>query len=46
MGGDQRCNLGSPAPLWVWLTLALMTGGTIMYLTGYIVIEDILAYFK
>jgi hypothetical protein len=34
------------APLWVWLTLALMTGGTIMYLAGYIVIEDILAYFK
>jgi hypothetical protein len=34
------------SPLWVWLTLGLITVGAIMYLTGYIVIEDLLAYFK
>jgi hypothetical protein len=34
------------APLWVRLALALITGGSIMYLTGYFMIEDILAYFK
>ena len=31
-------------PLWVWLTLGLMTAGGIMYLTGYMLIADILAY--
>jgi hypothetical protein len=34
------------APLWVGLTFALMIVGTVIYLAGYFVIEDILAYFK
>ena len=33
-------------PLWVWLTFGLMTIGTVVYLTGYFMIEDILAFFK
>jgi hypothetical protein len=33
-------------PIWVGLTFALMIVGTILYLTGYFMIEDILAYFK
>jgi hypothetical protein len=32
------------SPLWVWLALGLITAGTIMYLAGYIAIEDLLAY--
>jgi hypothetical protein len=34
------------SPLWVWLALGLMTAGTVMYLAGYFVIEDLLAFFK
>jgi membrane protein DedA with SNARE-associated domain len=44
-GGTNDATSGIGAVVGV-LTLALMTGGTIMYLAGYIVIEDILAYFK
>jgi hypothetical protein len=33
-------------PLWVWLTFGLMAVGTVAYLTGYFVIEDLLAFFK
>jgi len=32
------------APLWVGLTFALMIVGTIMYLTGYFMIEDLLTF--
>jgi hypothetical protein len=34
------------APLWVGLTFALMIVGTVMYVTGYFMIEDLLAFFK
>ena len=34
------------APLWVGLTFALMLVGTVVYLAGYFVVEDILAWFK
>jgi hypothetical protein len=34
------------SPLWVWLTPGLMMVGTLMYLTGYIMIEDFLAYLE
>jgi hypothetical protein len=34
------------APLWVGLTFALMIVGTVMYLTGYFMIEDLLALLK
>jgi hypothetical protein len=30
----------------LWLTFGLMTIGTVVYLTGYFMIEDILAFFK
>ena len=33
-------------PIWVGLTFALMIVGIILYLTGYFMIEDILAFFK
>jgi hypothetical protein len=33
-------------PLWVGLTLGLMIIGAGVYLTGYFVIEDFLAFFK
>ncbi len=34
------------APIWVGLTFALMIVGTVMYLMGYFMIEDILAFLK
>jgi succinate dehydrogenase hydrophobic anchor subunit len=43
---DQRYNPRESAPLWVGLTFALMIVGTIMYVTGYFMIEDLLAYVK
>jgi hypothetical protein len=30
-------------PLWVWLTLGLMTVGTLVYVTGYMILEGLLA---
>jgi hypothetical protein len=33
-------------PLWVGLTFTLMIVGTVLYLTGYFMIEDLLAYFR
>ena len=34
------------SPLWVWLTLGLMTLGLATYVFSYLMIEDILAFFK
>lgn len=34
------------APLWVGLTFALMIVGTVVYLAGYFMVEDIFAWFK
>jgi hypothetical protein len=34
------------AVMGVWLTLGLMTAGTVTYVTGCFVIEDLLAFFK
>ena len=45
MGGPTMQPRES-APLWVGLTFALMIVGTVMYLTGYFMIEDILALLK
>jgi hypothetical protein len=30
----------------VWLTLGLIAAGAVAYMTGYFVIEDLLAFFK
>jgi len=34
------------APLWVWLFFGLMGIGAIAYMTGYWMIEEMIAYFK
>jgi flagellar biogenesis protein FliO len=34
------------APLWVGLTFALLIVGSIIYVTGYFMIEDLLTFFK
>jgi hypothetical protein len=34
------------APLWVGLTFLLMIVGAVMYVTGYFIVEDLLAFFK
>ncbi len=33
-------------PLWVWLTFALLTAGTLAYVSGYLMLEGILDYIK
>ena len=33
-------------PLTVWIAFALMAIGTVVYLTGFVIIEDILALFS
>jgi hypothetical protein len=39
-------NDATSTPLWVRLTVALIIIGMVMYLTGYFMIEDLLALFK
>ena len=34
------------SPLWVWLALVLIGLGSIAYLTGYLMIEEMIAFFK
>jgi hypothetical protein len=34
------------APLWVGLTFALMLVGAVMYVGGYFMVEDLLAFLK
>jgi hypothetical protein len=33
-------------PLTVWIAFALMAIGTVVYLTGYLIIEDVQAFFN
>ena len=51
--GLDAIGLGEPtmrpresAPLWVGLTFALMIIGTVVYVTGYFMVEDLLTFFK
>jgi hypothetical protein len=44
--GGPTMQSRESAPLWVGLTFALLIVGSIMYLTGYFMIEDILAFFR
>jgi hypothetical protein len=44
--GELTMQPRESAPLWVGLTFVLMVVGTVMYLTGYFVVEDLLAFFK
>jgi hypothetical protein len=34
------------SPLWVWLTIGLMTVGSAVYVTSYFMIEDFVTFFK
>jgi hypothetical protein len=44
--GEPTMQPRESVPLWVGLTFALMIVGTVMYLTGYFMIEDLLAFLK
>jgi hypothetical protein len=44
--GRSAMQTRETTPLWVWLTFGLLTMGTVLYLTGYFMIEDIRAFFK
>jgi len=34
------------APLWVWLAFGLMAIGAVLYLSGYLMVEEIIAHFR
>ena len=40
----KQSGLREPMPFWVWLALALMILATLAYVTGYLMIEDILKF--
>jgi hypothetical protein len=44
--GEPAMQPRETTPLWVGLTFTLMIVGTVLYLTGYFMIEDLLAFFK
>ena len=44
--GEPTMQPRESAPLWVGLTFVLMIVGAVMYVTGYFMVEDLLAFFK
>ena len=44
--GEPTMQPRESAPLWVGLTFVLMIVGTVMYVTGYFMVEDLLTFFK
>ncbi len=44
--GEPTMQPRESAPLWVGLTFVLMIVATVMYVTGYFMVEDLLAFFK
>ena len=44
--GEPMMQPRESAPLWVGLTFLLMIVGTVMYATGYFIVEDLLTFFK
>jgi hypothetical protein len=47
LGGAMKLRQPREAmPLMVWIAFALMAIGTVVYLTGFLIIEDILAFFS
>ena len=44
--GEPTMQPRESAPLWVGLTFVLMIVGTVMYVAGYFVVEDLLAFLK
>ena len=42
----KQSGLREPMRLWVWLALGLMILGAAAYLTGYLMVEDILKLFS
>ena len=39
-------GLREPMPLWVWLAIALMILAGLAYVTGYLMVEDVLKFFS
>jgi hypothetical protein len=44
--GGKAMRTREMTPIWVWLTFGLMAIGTVLYLTGYFMLEDIFSLFK
>jgi hypothetical protein len=44
--GEPTMQPRESAPLWVGLTFALMIVGTVVYVAGYFMVEDLLTFFK
>jgi len=46
-GGTMKLKQPREAmPLTVWIAFALMAIGAVVYLTGFLIIEDVLAFFS
>jgi hypothetical protein len=44
--GEPTMQPRESAPLWVGLTFVLMLVGTVMYVAGYFMVEDLLVFLK
>ena len=42
----KQSGLREPAPLWVWLAIGLLIVAAVAYVTGYIMVEDIMKFFS
>jgi hypothetical protein len=45
-GHMKRLQPRESSPLWVWLAFVLIGLGAIAYLAGYLMIEEMIAFFK
>jgi hypothetical protein len=45
-GRMKQLQSRETSPLWVWLAFVLLGLGAIAYLTGYLMIEEMIAFFK
>ena len=42
----KQSGLREPMPLWVWLAIGLLILAGLAYVTGYLMIEDVLKFFS
>jgi len=42
----KQSGLREPMPLWVWLAIGLMILAGLAYVTGYLMVEDVLKFFS
>jgi hypothetical protein len=45
-GSMKQLQPREASPLWVWLSIVLIGFGALAYFTGYLLIEEIIAFLK